>query len=141
MTVEELRAAILAADDIDVVPVATPEWPAVDGQIHVRTLSGLQRDRFIKALRRVVDPGDASAPSDAAVEESSHLRLAAAALCDATGATLFTQADVQALGAKSSVALKRVIDAASALNGLGPAAAEDAKKNSALTPIGASSTA
>lgn len=127
MTREELRAAILDADDCPIAPVPTPEWPAVDGLVHVRTLSGIQRDRYFRAIRR--DVADVAGAPDTVVKDVAQFHLAAAAMCDAAGAVLFTEADVVQLGEKSSLALARVIDAASDLNGLSAKAAEDAKKN------------
>lgn len=136
----ELRAAILAADDITIQLVATPEWPAVDGHVYVRTFSARQRNRWVTSLRQA-DGNGTGAPDDIDLDDSN-AKLAAMAMCDQAGHTLFTLADVVHLRDKNALALERVVDAAAALNGLGPQAGEDAKKNSAGgTATGDSSTA
>lgn len=130
------RDQILAADDITIDTVPVPEW---GGTVCVRMLSARGRWQYLRALRPLVDAGEANS-EDGLVKESG-LLLASATLCDAAGAVLFTVADVEALAAKSWVAMNRVIDASATLNGLTAAAVEDAKKNLArATATAASST-
>lgn len=143
MTVADLRAALLAADDITVVPVPTPEWPAIDGQVYVRLLSAGGRWTYLRGVRPVIEAGEALA-EDGMVRESG-LRLAAATLCDATGALLFpdvTPDEMAALAAKAPKPVQRAIDASAALNGFDGKAVDDAKKNlAALAATSGSSTA
>lgn len=129
MTLEELRAAVLAADDITIEPVATPEWPTVDGYIHVRLMAGRHRERYLDSIRQVEGQG-----RDMRVTvklEDTGAKLAAATMCDASGTLVFRPNDVQALGEKSYVALQRVIDVAARLNGLDDQAVDAAKNASA----------
>lgn len=135
LTIEDLRRSILEAEDIVITPVATPEWAAVDGAIYVRTMTGLQRSRYLRSIR---SDGGTAGP---AVEETSQLKLALATMCTAHGALIFTDpADLAPLVEKSCVALKRVVDLASTLNGFSDTAAEAAKNGSASTRISGSST-
>jgi hypothetical protein len=121
------RDQILAADDITIVEVdCTAEW---GGAVCVRLLSARGRWRYFQALRPLVEAGEAQ--TQGGIVRESGLLLAAASICDASGALLFTEADVEALAAKSWVAMNRVIDASADLNGLTPKAVDDAKKNSA----------
>jgi len=139
MTRDDLRAAVLAADDITIEPVATPEWPAVNGQLHVRTMSGTQRDRYLNSIRQTI--GEGAAATVTVTMDEIGAKLAAATLCDASGALLFTVADVTALGAKHYAALERVTAASARLNGLDEQAAAAAKNDSASgTATGASNT-
>src|SRR5262245_8957937 len=113
MTPAELGQLLLAAEDVTVQPVATPEWPAVDGQIYVRRLSALRREQYFDQIR-------ARSGSGAARRQATGALLAAATLCDHTGQLLYApddQAAIDALGAKSYAALERVQDAAADLNG------------------------
>jgi hypothetical protein len=57
-------------------------------------------------------------------------RLVARSICDAEGAALFTEADVNALGEKSAAALDRIFAAAQELSGLGAQDVENLAKNS-----------
>jgi hypothetical protein len=127
-----LRAAILAADDITIVPVATPEWK-IEG-LHAKTISGTERDRYIGSLKAH------DAEGKPVVTEDSSARLVALAACDADGVLVFSQADIAVLGTKSSAALDRVVEVIAKLNGLTKAAKDDAKNDSANVPTSASST-
>jgi hypothetical protein len=119
------RDQILAADDITIVEVdCTAEW---GGAVCVRVLSVRGRWRYFQALRPLVASGDAQ--TESGLVRESGLLLAAASICDASGALLFTEADVEVLAAKSWVAMNRVINASADLNGLTPKAVDDAKKN------------
>lgn len=134
MTVQEMRAAILAADDIKIVPVKTPEWPAVDGMVNVRTLSGMGRERYLDSIREVTThPGEQQ--SVKVLLEGSGSKLAVCACCNDKGELLFTSEDVEALGAKSASALNRVVDAAADLNGLSEKAKAAAKNDLAGAPV------
>lgn len=119
------RDAILSADDIriDVVPV--PEW---GGIVHIRTLTGLQREEYVESIRKVT--GQGRKQSVEIVLQRSGAKLAAQTICDETGKLLFSKADIPALAAKSAKALQRVIDAAAKLNGIDDEAEENAKNDS-----------
>lgn len=98
------RESILAATDLKTQAVEVPEW---GGSVFVRVLTGTERDALelkfssVKAGKRV-----------------DNLRgwVVALMACDESGKPLFSEKDAQALGAKNSIALDRVMDAGMALN-------------------------
>ena len=138
MTASELRDLLLAEQDITVEPVATPEWPSVDGMIHVRLMSGLQRERYLRWVRPLMH---IDAPVKASTD-SSQIKLVVMTMCDEHG-ELLCQGDtdedretfVEQMGAKSYVALQRIIDAGALLNGLSAKSKADTKNalSSSLT--------
>lgn len=119
----DLRHAILGTEDLPRVPVATPEWPAVDGHLYVRMLSAAERVAFGLSL------GD-----DPPKLENHWARFAVLCLCDEQGQRVFADADAEALGKKSAAVLLRIKEAAETLNLTGREAAEDVRKNSEATP-------
>src|SRR5262245_1568105 len=92
------REAILAADDLkpSLEAVFIPEW---DGTVHVRVMTGSERDAFEGYFDR---------------SRYDNLRafLLVCCVCDGQGRGLFRPEDVKALGEKSSAALDRVFTAA-----------------------------
>lgn len=119
------RDAILKASALKTEDVPVPEW---GGSVLVRELRGRERDEWEASL--TVQRGQQVVPDSA----NMRAKLAARTIVDPDGEPLFTQQDVAALGELSAAALNRVFDVASRLSGLGPAAAEDAGKNSAAAP-------
>lgn len=99
------RDQILAAGDLPVEVVSVPEW---GGDVGVRMMTGAERDRFEQAM----------AAAKGRSVENVRAGLVVVCCCDASGARLFTDADVAALGGKSAAALSRVFDAALKLNRL-----------------------
>jgi hypothetical protein len=129
------RDDILTADDIRIEPVEVPEW---GGRVYVRTLTGLQREKYVESIRKVTGHGKKQL-----VEiniQKSGAKLAAQTICDDKGKLLFTEADIPGLANKSSRALQRVIDASAELNGLDDEAEEDAKNELASREVSADST-
>lgn len=114
------RDAILGASDIKTRTVSVPEW---GGDVLVGTMSGEARDAWEQSLIRKV--GAKSEPNLINIRA----RLVAATVVDEDGNRLFTEADVAALGRKSSAALERVCKVAQSLNGLGDSELEDLKGN------------
>lgn len=114
------KADILAADDLPVAAVPVPEW---GGSVHVRALTGTERDQFEEwvAGRK---PGD-ERPSSKAVRG----RLASLVICDEKGRRLFTDDESGMLGDKAGKALDRVILKARDLSGMAPGDAEEARGN------------
>lgn len=104
------RDAILAANDIRTVDVAVPEW---GGAVRLRTLTGAERDAFETASVRT------SGKHVHTNLVNLRARLVAACAVDEHGARLFSEADVKALGTKSSAALDRLFDAARKLSRIG----------------------
>ena len=107
------RDEILVADDLPSEEINIPEW---GGMVHVRTLTGTERDAFEQQGLG----GDGA---------NYRARLAVASVVDDKGGQLFKATDAEALGAKSSKALDKVFDVACRLNGFGLAAVEDLEKN------------
>jgi hypothetical protein len=134
---QEIAELVLAEQDLVIDPVPTPEWPSVDGQIYVRTLRGIERETYLKSIRRVTGSGRKQVV-DIEIQDST-AKLAALAMCDRHGHALFSLTHVAALGQKSSRALDRVVKAAAKLNGLDDDAEEAAKNASAETPASDSS--
>lgn len=92
------REEILGAIDLPVERVEVPEWRGV---IFVRPITAAEQDR----LQR--DPN---------VVENVNARLAAMCICDENGAPMFTEDHIEALGKKSAVAMKRVVEAIAKVN-------------------------
>jgi len=120
------REAILSADDRPVQAVHVPEW---GGVVHVRTISGYDRDQFELHLLRHRD------------QESGELRdctiraaLVAMCCCDSEGELLFEPGDVDKLGRKSAAALDRVYTVARRLNAFDQQDIDELKKASGAGP-------
>lgn len=113
------RDQILAFDDIKptVTPVDVPEW---GGPVLIRPMSGLDRERFENYLAKEAKDSDGNVRA----------RMAAYCLCDEEGRTLFTEADVEALGRKNSHALDRIYQACIRLNALRKDGIDELEKNS-----------
>jgi hypothetical protein len=114
------KEAILAADDLPREVVSVPEW---GGVVHVRTMTGTDRDAFEASLIT-----KESVPSSK--DQRMHnvrARLVALTLCDETGERLFLDGEIDALGRKSARALDRVFAVAQRLNGIGTDEAQAAK--------------
>lgn len=112
------REQILAIDDVQVVPVAVPEWGMT---VHVRSMTAGDRDRFEASMQ-------GKALNDI------RAKLAVATVCDADGTRVFNPDDVAALSAKSAAALSRLFNAAAQLNHLLPGDVEALEKNSVPGP-------
>jgi len=114
------RDAILSATDIRTKVVAVPEW---GGDVIVATMSGTARDEWEQSL--IQRKGNKTEPNLTNVRA----RLVMATVVDEDGNRLFTEADVTALGKKSSAALERVCKIAQKLNGIGDSELEDLQGN------------
>ena len=100
------REAILAAPDLKPIKVDVPEW---GGFVHVRHLTGTERGAL---------------EAEAIADKKNHVatlrsRMAARCICDESGRRLFNDADIEALGKKSQVALDRVLAVINQANALG----------------------
>ena len=116
------KAQILNADDVEIRDVAVPEW---GGDVRVKALTGRERDALEKTM---LDGKPGKAPQ---VNLSNfRAKLCAASMVDENGARLFSERDVEQLGAKSSKALARVFDVASKLSGFTDTDIEELTKNS-----------
>jgi hypothetical protein len=110
------RAAVLAAPDLKPVALAVPEW---GGTIYVRGLTAAEAEANARDTLAARREGNE-------IAELVMVRAVAACVCDASGAPLFTAADVAALARKSAPSISRVFRAIERLSGMAP---EDAEKN------------
>ncbi len=110
------RAAILAADDLPRELVEVPEW---GGSVHVRTLTGTERDAFEQS---VIVAGEKNLGNIRA-------RFAVLTICDENGDRIFGERDAVDLGKKSAAALDRVFAVAQTLNGFSSSDVEDLAGN------------
>lgn len=120
------RDAILEADDLQKERVDVPEW---GGPLWVRQMSADE----IGAYSKHSGKDDATSVTLA--------RLVVATACDESGALLFGQDDVPAVGQKNPDVIARINQAALRVNGITAEAAEKAAKNSDAAPSDSSSTA
>lgn len=110
------RAALLALKS----DLPREEISLGDGRsVYVRTMTAAERDRFESEHRARADK-----------HHQFRARFAAAVLCDAAGAPLFTADDIPQLGELPSTLLDAVVEAGMRLNGMGDAAARATEKNS-----------
>ena len=115
------KTDILSADDLKSQDVAVPEW---HGSVRIRSLTGRERDAFEAGLvkgegkERKVDMANMRA------------RLVGLTVINEFGERLFTDDEVELLGAKSGAALDRVFSAAQRLNSLASEDVEQLTKNS-----------
>jgi hypothetical protein len=118
------KEAILSAVDGKIETVEVPEW---GGSVYVRTLGSDEGDEYQQSL--IEGTGEDTRTN----LKGCSARLAGLAICDDKGKRMFTDAEVKALGNKSSVAMNRVCEVAQRINGFGKAAREEIAKN--LPPI------
>jgi len=108
---------ILAADDIESEVIDVPEW---GGAVRVATMTGEIRDRFEAACL---------AAGEDANMDNVRAKMVAFSIVDEQGNLMFSPADVQALGGKSSKALDRVFDTSQRLSKITANEVEDLAKN------------
>lgn len=103
------RDDILSSNDLPRELISVPEW---GGDVYVRGLSGVERDKFEASIMEI--RGTARKVN----LENMRAKLCALTICDDGGNLLFSDADVKELGKKSAVALTRVFTVAQRLSGL-----------------------
>lgn len=109
------RDDILNAADEIAETVNVPEWKLT---VRVKALTGTERDRY-EASGLIWGKGDKGEPTVTGMNpENMRARLVAKTLVDETGALLFSEKDVTALGAKNAAALNRLFEVARRLSGL-----------------------
>jgi len=115
------KEEIFNIKDIEIREVYVPEW---NGTVYIRTMSGVDRDRFDESLQ-------SATRKDGTVDiRTLRARLLALCICDASGSPLFSLADVEKLNQKSSKALMRLFAVAQDLNGLTEEAIQELLGNS-----------
>ena len=126
------KTAILTAIDLQTEDVEVPEW---GGAVRVRSFTGRERDAFEASMVR----GEGR---DRKVDLTNmRARLVGLTVIDETGQRLFTDDEVDLLGAKSGAALDRVFAVAQKLNGLSGADVDELSKNSSGVPSAVSTSA
>lgn len=127
------KAQILAADDIDYEDVSVPKW---GGEVRVRGLSGIERDKYEKSLIRTNKSGQQEPNIDFATA-----RLVAWCSVDENNSRLFHGEDeVKELAAKSASCLQRVFEVACKLSGLTPDDVEEMVEGFGETRSGSSTS-
>jgi hypothetical protein len=111
------KEAILSVEDLPSEDVDVPEW---GGTVRIKGLSGRERDRF-EAGSIVTDKKGVTKPN----YTNLRARLVALSIVGEDGRRLFSDTDVNLLGAKSASALERVFKAAQKLNGMTDADVEE----------------
>jgi len=125
------KTAILCANDLQTEDVEVPEW---GGVVRVRSFTGRERDAFEASMVR----GEGK---DRKVDLTNmRARLVGLTVIDEGGQRLFTDDEVDLLGAKSGAALDRVFAIAQKLNGLSGADVEELTKNSSGVPSAVSTS-
>lgn len=112
------KEKIFAAPDRPTVRVSVPEW---GGDVFVRTMDGGLRATYEELLRGIEFP-------------KLRATIVALTAADESGQPLFSEADIDALHAKSGAALDRVFAASIRLNRLRKSDLEDLEKNSESGP-------
>lgn len=115
------RESILKVSDIRKELVPVPEW---GGDVYVRSLTAAERDNFEAGLIRQLNG------KQTINLQNARAKLAVMAICDETGARLFTDADMKELSSKSAGALQRVWIVAQRLSGITDSDMEELTKNS-----------
>jgi hypothetical protein len=113
--------------DLTMEEVFVPEW---NGTVGVRIMSGAERDRFEGQMLDYQEQGIRT--------QNFRARLLVQCLCDEHGGRLFDLSEVEALGAKSSVALDRLFDVARRMNRMTTEEVEKLQGNFEATPDDAS---
>lgn len=109
------KEQILAAKDFTSEVVNVPAW---GGDVHIRAMSGAERDAFRAAIE-----------GEQAAVGKFEASLLALTLADENGVLLFTLEEVEALRGKSAAVLDKLAQEALRINGMTAAAQEEAAKN------------
>jgi hypothetical protein len=123
------REQILSTKDMKIEAVFVPQW---ENTVYVRSLNGTGLDAYQGSRVKLVDN------KVQLVHENTRARLLALTLCDEQGKLMFTEEDIEELGAKNAAALDVIFEAAQRMNGLRPQDLEEKVKNSAAAQINGS---
>ena len=125
-----LHGKIKAADDLKKELVEVPEW---DCAVEVRTMTG--------AARAQLFGDDVMDAEGNVIRDKAYIKVLIGSCFDPkTGKLIFTDADAEWLGGKSSLATERLAQVATRLSGIGAGALGEAEKNSEPAAENASST-
>lgn len=116
------KEEILAAPDLKTKTVEVPEW---GGTVKVSQVTAADRCELQGMLL-----DDTGKPKSAAeINRMMTIGLCAMACVDENGNKLFTQADIEAFGKKSSNAIDKIFAAADELNGISASMGDKLAKN------------
>lgn len=124
---ELTRDTILASPGPAIEELEVPEWGEMGGTIHVRTMSGHQRDRW-----------EIAAATRAGGVDGVMALLVAHTVCNADGELVFSHEDIDALNELPCTGLARVFEKARKMNVLTMTDVEELAKNSEPAPNGSS---
>lgn len=131
MNAADIRAAILAADDLPREPVDVP-WDLGGAKLYIRGLTSSERDRWVA---RTMPDGEGFRWTANLTAE-----LVALTLVDEDGARVFTDEDAVALGGKGAQVMASLFAVAMRLSGMDAAEAEGVEADLATAPSGLSGT-
>ena len=114
------RNEILEAKDLKKEEVNVPEW---GGTVFIRTMRADERDAYELSCY------DSREESGGKHQQHIRARLLVYTVCDEAGVRMFSEADLDALGAKSAKASDRLFAVAQKLNGIGDDDIEELEKN------------
>jgi preprotein translocase subunit SecD len=117
------KQQILEANDLKTETVFVPEW---GGDVNVRTLTGKELDAYEMSF-----VGDGKSKM-----QNIRARLIVRAVVDEQGQRLFSDADAEAIGERSGLALDRVYAVAARLNGRTDKEQKELEKNSEAVHTG-----
>lgn len=116
---------ILALEDLQFEDVVVPEWKGK--KIRVRGLSGIERDAFEESILLV--KGTGAKQTRELVMKGVRAKLLVRCLTNEGGTRLFSDSQVDALGAKSGLVLDRLFAIAQRLSGLSKSDVEELAGN------------
>ena len=119
------RDQIFGADDLKTETVNIPEW---GGAVSVRSMTAADRDEYEQSMV------NSRGPDEKSNMRNIRARLVVCAVVDEHGKRLFSDVDVEVLGAKSAKAVNRVFKIAARLNALNESDVEELAKNSDAGP-------
>ena len=114
---------IFGADDLKREVVKVPEW---GGEVWVGVMTGQQRDAMESGQYRLQKSGDPMA--------NMRSRMAVYTVTNEDGSPMFTESDIPKLAAKSGIALGRIFEVATRLNGMSKEAVDELVGNSESAP-------
>lgn len=123
---------IKGIQDLPREPVATPEWPGVDGKVFARRLSGDERDEWESFQAHSLDQDKFAEDNRLALmkigTKKVRATMVAMGACDEDGDSIFSTSDVIWLGLKACEPLERIRDTIMRLSGMRDSD-EDSAKN------------
>ncbi len=121
------KEQILAAEDLDTVIEPVPEW---GGDVTLKMLSAKERINWEQEVF----------PNGVVDTEKFLTSLVARSLVDESGARMFSDDELDALGAKNPAVIARLREAAAKLNKIGQTDQKEAEKNSAADSVSSDSS-